>query len=147
MSLHKSRRSRNNYKKKGKLDSDDRCLHANGRMNDKKIRRLKAAKALYDKDDVRIAHYEKQEMINIIQDIRYHSPELSETDEENASEKRQIVVCQNYDDTLQNFDVQPLNDAPQWTCVEPGNGNVVYDSDIGYKSIYDDYMYDDAETF
>ncbi|PKY36946.1 hypothetical protein RhiirB3_460819 [Rhizophagus irregularis] len=58
----------------------------------KKIRRLKAAKALYDKDDVRIAHYEKQEMINIIQDIRYHSPELSETDEENASEKRQIVV-------------------------------------------------------
>ncbi|CAB4405200.1 unnamed protein product [Rhizophagus irregularis] len=172
MSLHKSRRSRNNYKKKGKLDNDDRRLHANGRMNDKKIRRLKAAKALYDKDDVRIAHYEKQEMINIIQDIRYHSPELSETDEENASEKRQIVVYnrswrsselktffrevldpysftqqnaqltrrRNYDDTLQNFDIQPPNDAPQWTCVEPGNGNVVYDSDIGYESIYDSVL-------
>jgi hypothetical protein len=37
MSLHKSRRSRNNYKKKGKLDNDDRRLHANGRMNDVRI--------------------------------------------------------------------------------------------------------------
>jgi hypothetical protein len=34
MSLHKSRRSRSNYKKKGRIDSDDRRLHANGRMND-----------------------------------------------------------------------------------------------------------------
>jgi len=34
MSLHKSRRSRRNYKKKGRIDSDDRRLHANGRMND-----------------------------------------------------------------------------------------------------------------
>ncbi|PKB97913.1 hypothetical protein RhiirA5_432303 [Rhizophagus irregularis] len=68
-------------------------------------------------------------------------------DEKNASEKRQIVVRRNYDDMLQNFDVQPPNDASQWTCVEPGNGNVIYDSDIGYKSIYDDYMYDDADTF
>ncbi|RGB30602.1 hypothetical protein C1646_765127 [Rhizophagus diaphanus] len=59
MSLHKSRRSRNNYKKKEKLDSDDYCLYANRRMNDKKIRCLKAAKALYDKDDMRIAYYEK----------------------------------------------------------------------------------------
>ncbi|PKK55926.1 hypothetical protein RhiirC2_801148 [Rhizophagus irregularis] len=72
-------------------------------------------------------------MINIIQDIRYHSLELSETDEENTSEKCQIVLKtffrevldlysftqqnaqltrhRNYDDTLQNFDVQPLNDA------------------------------------
>ncbi|POG68642.1 hypothetical protein GLOIN_2v1778009 [Rhizophagus irregularis DAOM 181602=DAOM 197198] len=124
-------------------------------MNDKKIRRLKAAKTLYDKDDVRIAHYEKQEMINIIQDIRYHSPELSEMDEKNAEvldpysftqQNAQLTRRRNYDDTLQNFDVQPPNDAPQWTCVEPGNGNVVYDSDIGYESIYDDYMYDDADT-
>ena len=34
MSLHKSRRSRNNYKKRGRFDSDNRRLHANGRMND-----------------------------------------------------------------------------------------------------------------
>ena len=33
-SLHKLRRSRNNYKKRGKLDTDDRRLHANGRIND-----------------------------------------------------------------------------------------------------------------
>jgi hypothetical protein len=37
MSLHKSRRSRNNYRKKGRLDSDNRRLHANGRMNDVRI--------------------------------------------------------------------------------------------------------------
>ena len=34
MSLHKSRRSRRNYKKKGRIDSNDWHLHANGRMND-----------------------------------------------------------------------------------------------------------------
>jgi len=37
MSLHKSRRSRSNYRKKGRLDSDNRRLHANGRMNDVRI--------------------------------------------------------------------------------------------------------------
>ncbi|PKY34834.1 hypothetical protein RhiirB3_454938 [Rhizophagus irregularis] len=84
-------------------DSDDEIIDVDVKMNEKdekddkdarvkKIRQLKAAKALYDKDDMRIAYYEKQEMINIIQDIRYHSPELSEMDEKNASEKRQIVV-------------------------------------------------------
>ncbi|PKY23365.1 hypothetical protein RhiirB3_459205 [Rhizophagus irregularis] len=64
-----------------------------------------------------------------------------------TQQNAQLTRRRNYDDTLQNFDVQPPNDAPQWTCVEPGNGNVVYDSDIGYESIYDDYMYDDADTF
>jgi hypothetical protein len=37
MSLHKSRRSRNNYIKRGRIDSDNRRLHANGRMNDVRI--------------------------------------------------------------------------------------------------------------
>ena len=37
ISLHKFRRSRNNYKKKGKLGSDDHHLHANRRMNDVRI--------------------------------------------------------------------------------------------------------------
>ncbi|RGB28744.1 hypothetical protein C1646_767423 [Rhizophagus diaphanus] len=134
----------------------------------KKIRRLKVAKALYNKDDARITHYEKQEMINIIQDMRYHSLELSEMDEETSSDKCQIVLKtllrevldlysfiqqnaqlirrKNYDDTLQNFNVQPPNDAPQWTCIDPENGNIVYDSDIGYESIYDDIMCD-TDTF
>ncbi|PKK59782.1 hypothetical protein RhiirC2_793285 [Rhizophagus irregularis] len=154
-------------------DSDDEIIdvdveidekHEKDNKDEKDDKDARLPKALYDKDDVRIAHYEKQEMINIIQDIRYHSLELNEMDKENASEKCQIVMevldpysftqqnvqltrRRNYDDTLQNFDVQPLNDAPQWTCVEPGNGNVVYDSDIGYESIYDDYMYNDADTF
>ena len=33
-SLHRSRRSRNNYRIKGRLDSDNRRLHANGRLNE-----------------------------------------------------------------------------------------------------------------
>jgi hypothetical protein len=37
MSLHKSRRSRNSYKKKGRIDTDDRRLHANGRLKDVRI--------------------------------------------------------------------------------------------------------------
>lgn len=33
-SLHRSRRSRNNYRNKGRIDSDNRRLHANGRLNE-----------------------------------------------------------------------------------------------------------------
>jgi hypothetical protein len=32
--LHRSRRSRNNYRNKGKLESDNRRLHANGRLSE-----------------------------------------------------------------------------------------------------------------
>ncbi|PKY53070.1 hypothetical protein RhiirA4_471087 [Rhizophagus irregularis] len=32
--IHKSRRSRNSYKNKGRLDADNRCLHANGKIKD-----------------------------------------------------------------------------------------------------------------
>ena len=33
-SLHRFRRSRNNYRIKGRLDSDNRRLHANGHLNE-----------------------------------------------------------------------------------------------------------------
>ncbi|PKK55676.1 hypothetical protein RhiirC2_801786 [Rhizophagus irregularis] len=135
MSLHKSRRSRNNYKKKEKLDSDNHRLHANGRMNDirilKKIRQLKAAKALYDKDDLCIIDH-KDHWREVLDPYSF------------TQQNAQLTRRRNYDDMLQNFDVQPPNNASQWMCVEPGNGNVIYDSDIGYESIYDDYMYNDA---
>ncbi|CAG8713385.1 21044_t:CDS:1, partial [Rhizophagus irregularis] len=42
-----------------------------------------------------------------------------------TQQNAQLTRRRNYDDTLQNFDVQPPNDAPQWTYVEPGNGNNV----------------------
>jgi len=32
--LHRSRRSRNNYKIKGRIDADNRRLHANSRLNE-----------------------------------------------------------------------------------------------------------------
>ena len=49
-----------------------------------------------------------------------------------------------YNDVLQHLDVAPPAEAPQWCCTEQENdGNVIYDTDIGYdSSIYDEYMYD-----
>jgi hypothetical protein len=49
-----------------------------------------------------------------------------------------------YNDVLQHLDVAPPIEAPQWCCTEQENdGNVIYDTDIGYdSSIYDEYMYD-----
>ena len=36
--------------------------------------------------------YDQDELISILQNNRYHSPEISETDEENSSSKRLIYV-------------------------------------------------------
>ncbi|CAB4431715.1 unnamed protein product [Rhizophagus irregularis] len=92
-SIHKSRRSRNSYKNKGRLDADDRHLHTNGRMKDKKLRRIKGAKALYEKNDPKIVKYKRNELFDILQNSKVHSPERSETDEEtDSSEKRKIFV-------------------------------------------------------
>ncbi|CAB4431277.1 unnamed protein product [Rhizophagus irregularis] len=87
-SIHKSRRSRNSYKNKGRLDADDHRLHANGRMKDKKFCRIKGAKALYEKNDPKIAKYKRNELFDILQNSKVHSPERSETDEETDSSEK-----------------------------------------------------------
>jgi hypothetical protein len=45
---------------------------------------MKAAKDLFKKSDSRITKYEKRPLLKILADRAYHSPELSETDEENS---------------------------------------------------------------
>ena len=52
---------------------------------------MKAAKDLFKKTDSRITKYEKRPLLKILADRTYHSPELSETDEE-SSDTRVINV-------------------------------------------------------
>lgn len=57
----------------------------------------------------------------------------------------QLTRARNYNDTIQHLDVRPPEDAPEWTCVgqeDQANDSTLYDTDIRYESIYDDYMHD-----
>ena len=56
------------------------------------MRRIKGAKSLFATGNEQIMNYNRDELIKILQDKRYHSPEHSETDEENPSNKRRIYV-------------------------------------------------------
>jgi hypothetical protein len=59
-------------------------LKLSGFINQKKIRRLKAAKSLYKKNDDRIIGYEKRPLLKLLTDRLYHSPEISETDDDGS---------------------------------------------------------------
>lgn len=49
-------------------------------------------KSLFKRKEPIVAQYNKNEILQITQDKRYHSPELSETDDENPEGKRQVFV-------------------------------------------------------
>ena len=60
-----------------------------------------------------------------------------------AIQNAQLTRERSYNDTIQHLDVEPPKDAPQWCCVEQGNANVTYDTDVGYdSSIFDEYIHD-----
>ncbi|PKY60889.1 hypothetical protein RhiirA4_485143 [Rhizophagus irregularis] len=67
--LHKYRRVRLLYKQCGTLDKDNRRLHRNNQLNEKKA-----------------------QLLNVLSDNRYHSPEYSESDEKQPDGKRHINV-------------------------------------------------------
>ncbi|GBC47284.2 hypothetical protein GLOIN_2v1885757 [Rhizophagus irregularis DAOM 181602=DAOM 197198] len=69
--LHKHRRVRLLYKQRGTLDKVNRRLHRNNRLNE---------------------NYDRKELLNVLSDNRYHSPEYSELDEEQPDGKRHINV-------------------------------------------------------
>lgn len=56
----------------------------------KKLRRIKAAKDLYRKSDERIIGYEKRQLLKMLANRSYHSPEVSESDEEDPDK---TIVC------------------------------------------------------
>uniref|UniRef100_U9USW1 Uncharacterized protein n=2 Tax=Rhizophagus irregularis TaxID=588596 RepID=U9USW1_RHIID len=90
-SLHKTRRSRNIYRNKGQLDADNRRLHANNRLNEKKIRRMKSAKSLYANNNSEISKYNKEELLKILKNRKYHSPEISESDDDPVNQNKRII--------------------------------------------------------
>ncbi|RHZ78504.1 hypothetical protein Glove_162g99 [Diversispora epigaea] len=84
-SIHKSRRVTARMRNSGKLLKNLRCVHANNRQNDKKLRRIKAAKELFRKNDPNITDYDKESLLRMLADRAFHSPEMSDTDEEDHS--------------------------------------------------------------
>ncbi|GET57056.1 hypothetical protein GLOIN_2v1785716 [Rhizophagus irregularis DAOM 181602=DAOM 197198] len=69
--LHKHRRVRLLYVERDVIDKDNRRLHKNNRLSE---------------------DYDKTEVLNILKDTRYHSPEDSETDKEQPDGKRKIII-------------------------------------------------------
>jgi hypothetical protein len=59
-----------------------------------KKRRIKAAKALFRNDDARIIGYETRELLKLLANRSYHSPEISETDEDDSS--KTVINVYNY---------------------------------------------------
>ncbi|EXX67679.1 hypothetical protein RirG_112280 [Rhizophagus irregularis DAOM 197198w] len=90
--LHKHRRARLLYVEQGVIDKDNRRLHKNNRLSEKKSRRVKGAISLFKRNNDRVKDYDKTEVLNILKDTRYHSPEDSETDKEQPDGKRKIIV-------------------------------------------------------
>ncbi|GBC38959.2 hypothetical protein GLOIN_2v1469591 [Rhizophagus irregularis DAOM 181602=DAOM 197198] len=124
------------YKQRGTLDKDNRRLHRNNRLNEKKA-----------------------QLLNVLSDNRYHSPEYSESDEEQPDGKRhinvynlswrseelidllrnvldqhafslqsaQLIRMRNYDDEIYNIVSRHPRGAPNWTYVEQ---NTLADTDF-----------------
>ncbi|RHZ85210.1 hypothetical protein Glove_70g2 [Diversispora epigaea] len=84
-SIHKSRRATARMRNFEKLLKDLRHVHANNQQNDKKLHRIKAAKELFRKNDLNITDYDKESLLRMLADCAFHSPEMSDTDEEDYS--------------------------------------------------------------
>ncbi|RHZ87614.1 hypothetical protein Glove_33g62 [Diversispora epigaea] len=84
-SIHKSQRATARMRNSEKLPKDLRRVHANNRQNDKKICRIKATKELFRKNDLNITDYDKESLLRMLVDRAFHSPEMSDTDEEDRS--------------------------------------------------------------
>ncbi|CAB5326046.1 unnamed protein product [Rhizophagus irregularis] len=89
--LHKHRRARLLYVERDVIDKDNRRLHKNNRLSEKKSRKVKSAISLFKRNDDRVKDYDKTEVLNILKDTRYHSPEDSEMDKKQPDGKRKII--------------------------------------------------------
>ncbi|RHZ62867.1 hypothetical protein Glove_334g23 [Diversispora epigaea] len=134
-SIHKSRRATAQMRNSGKLPKDLRRVHANNRQNDKKIRRIKAAKELFRKNDPNITDYDKESLLRMLADRAFYSPEMSDTDEEDRSK----TVVNVYDLSWRSAKLKHLlrnvldpksasTKAPNWACNE--QEDVIYDTEF-----------------
>ncbi|CAG8764436.1 5363_t:CDS:2, partial [Rhizophagus irregularis] len=83
--LHKSHHSHQRLMDRGKADEN---------KYQKKICRMKAAKRLYSFDDERITKYDKRRLLKMLSNRLFHSPEISETDEEDPT--KSIIAIYDY---------------------------------------------------
>ncbi|RHZ80079.1 hypothetical protein Glove_139g201 [Diversispora epigaea] len=79
---NKGKRVFGNNSEEEDTESDDEKNEKDVR---KKLRRIKAAKELFRKNDPNITDYDKESLLRILADRAFHSPEMSDTDEEDLS--------------------------------------------------------------
>ncbi|CAB5353418.1 unnamed protein product [Rhizophagus irregularis] len=166
--LHKSRHSHQRLMDRGKADENKHRVHSNNRVHDKKIRRMKAAKRLYSFDDERITKYDKRRLLKMLSNRLFHSPEISETDEEDptksiiaiynyswrsdelknllrdvldvhSSNKSKLIRERRYDDEVQKYDRPHPSNAPEWSYIVQQQ-DLIFDTDIdqGLITEYDE---------
>ncbi|CAB5392060.1 unnamed protein product, partial [Rhizophagus irregularis] len=136
-SLHRHRREEYKLKERSPefIDKQYRRRHSNSRRNSKQKNRAKMINHLRRVGDPLIRKFNNDHLQPIINHSAYHSPEISETDEENPSGKRKIVIRdlkwrsekskvpkkRKYVYDNENFydkeEEKPCN-APKWTCTK-----------------------------
>ncbi|CAB5358622.1 unnamed protein product [Rhizophagus irregularis] len=141
--LHKSRHSHQRLMDRGKADEN---------KHRKKICRMKAAKRLYSFDDERITKYDKRRLLKMLSNRLFHSPEISETDEEDPtksiiaiydyswrSDESKLIRERRYDDEVQKYDRPHPSNAPEWSYIVQQQ-DLIFDTDIdqGLITEYDE---------
>ncbi|PKY48398.1 hypothetical protein RhiirA4_422135 [Rhizophagus irregularis] len=100
----------------------------NDLKEEKKLRRIKAAKDLYRKSNKRIIGYEKCQLLKMLANRAYHLPELKNLLQnviDSHSAEIQMAKLQ-----------QPRQYAPQWSYVE--QEDFIYDIKIDSRSSFDE---------
>ncbi|RHZ73790.1 hypothetical protein Glove_229g42 [Diversispora epigaea] len=130
-----------------KLPKDLCRVHVNNWQNNKKLRRIKAAKELFRKNNPNIINYNKESLLRMLTDRAFHSPEMFNTGEGDNSKTvlkhllRNVLDSQlvsstiaqlqrkrNYSDEIQRYDFPPPAKVPNWACNE--QEDVVYDTEF-----------------
>ncbi|CAB5369505.1 unnamed protein product [Rhizophagus irregularis] len=155
--LHKSRRSHQRLMDRGKADENKHRVHSNNRVHDKKIRRMKAAKRLYSFDDEWITKYDKRRLLKMLSNRLFHSPEISETDEEDPtksiiaiydyswrSDESKLIRERRYDDEVQKYDRPHPSNAPEWSYIVQQQ-DLIFDTDID-KGLITEYDKEEEEV-
>ncbi|CAB5354470.1 unnamed protein product [Rhizophagus irregularis] len=167
--LHKSRRSHQRLMDREKpMKINTGCTQTIEYTTLKKIRRMKAAKRLYSFDDERITKYDKRRLLKMLSNRLFHSPEISETDEEDptksiiaiydyswrsdelknllrnvldvhSSNKSKLIRERRYDDEVQKYDRPHPSNAPEWSYIVQQQ-DLIFDTDIdqGLITEYDE---------
>ncbi|UZO00525.1 uncharacterized protein OCT59_011648 [Rhizophagus irregularis] len=150
--LHKSRHSHQRLMDRGKADENKHWVHSNNRVHDKKICRMKTAKRLYSFDDEQTTKYDKRRLLKMLSNRLFHSPKISETDEEDPtksiiaiydylwrSDESKLIRERRYDDEVQKYDRPHPSNAPEWSYIVQQQ-DLIFDTDIdqGLITEYDE---------